>query len=167
MGRAERVSAILLLGGGIAVTAYSYRDLKLGMLISPGAGFLPFLCGISLCILSVLWLIRNLLPGSAGEPDETHEEGPAADLAHEKGAALWGISLKMVLGIAVLIVYAWLFEKIGYFASTALFMFGWQLLLERESIFKSLAVTALSAGIMYTLFHQLLGVQLPAGSWLP
>ena len=165
MGRAERISAVILLAGGVFVTGYSYYHLKLGILISPGAGFLPFLCGVSLIILAIVWMIKNLLIQPSEQPAE--EDGPTIELSQGKVSGLRRLFSKMVLGIAVLIVYAWLFEKVGYFVSTALFMLGWQLLLEKESFVKAFTVTALAAGTMYILFQQLLGVHLPPGTWWP
>ena len=166
MAKAERISAVLLIAGGVFVAAYAFHYLKLGILISPGAGFLPFYYGISIIILGVLWLVKALLPSppAAAETGDGCETGEIPD---EDVARIWGLPRKMLLGMAVLIAYGWLFERIGYFLSTCLFMFGWQMLVEKESLLKSVIITALSATILYTLFQYLLGVQLPPGTWLP
>lgn len=161
MEKAERVSAVILIAAGVFVSAYSYHYLKLGILISPGAGFLPFLCGIAIVVFGILWLLtawraRPQVP--AGETDG--ETGVEEDVPR-----LWGMPRKMVLGLAVLIVYGWLFEKIGYFLSTCLFMLCWQLFVEREKTLKALVITVLSAAVLYTLFQYLLGFQLPQGTW--
>jgi hypothetical protein len=166
MAKAERISAVLLVAGGVYVAAYSFHYLKLGILISPGAGFLPFVCGVFMIILAVLWLMTTFLPKqpASAETGDGHDisEAPVEDVPR-----LWGVPRKMILGLAVLIVYGWLFERLGYFLSTCLFMFGWQMLVEKESLLKAVIITALSAVILYTLFQYLLGVQLPPGSWLP
>ena len=166
MGKAERISAILLVAGGVFVAAYSFHYLKLGILISPGAGFLPFICGVSFVILGVLWLMTTFF----SKPPAAVEEGDVSEVSEvqdEDVARIWGLPRKMVLGLAVLIAYGLLFERIGYFLSTCLFMFGWQKLVEKESLLKALIITVLSAGVLYTLFQYLLGIQLPWGEWLP
>ncbi len=169
MAKAERISAVLLVAGGVFVASYSFHYLKLGILISPGAGFLPFLCGISIIILGVLWLLSAW---HAKRPTATAETGEgegcgAGDISDEDVPRLWGLPRKMLLGLMVLIAYGWLFEKIGYFLSTCLFMFCWQTFVEKESLLKAVIITALSATILYTLFQHLLGFQLPQGTWLP
>ncbi len=164
MEKAERISAVILVAAGVFVAAYSFHYLKLGVLISPGAGFLPFLCGIAIIILGVLWLLAawRAKPAASEETGkECADETPAGDVPR-----LWGMPKKMALGLAVLIVYAWLFEKIGYFLSTCLFMFCWQVFVEKERLLKTLIITILSATILYTLFQYLLGFQLPQGTWL-
>jgi hypothetical protein len=164
MDKAERISAAILVAGGVFVAAYSYHYLKLGILISPGAGFLPFLCGIAIILLGMLWLL------TAWRVKPVASEGGGAECAGEISAEevprLWGLPRKMVLGLAVLIAYGWLFEKIGYFFSTCLFMFCWQAFVEKEKTLKAVVITVLSAAILYTLFQYLLGFQLPQGTWI-
>jgi hypothetical protein len=165
MGKAERISAVIVVGCGVLVAAYSYYTLKLGMMISPGAGFLPFLLGIALIILGVLWFIQKSLTKIEVTAHAAPEgsSGPEG-LATGEGVVC-GLSKKMLLGIAVLIVYASLFEWIGYFVATLIFMFSWQMCVEKEKWMRSLLITALSTAAMYTLFRYLLNVQLPRGPW--
>ena len=61
MGRAERVAAAVVIGGGLAVAWHAHAHLKLGMMISPGAGFLPFWVGVALVILGTIWLGMSLM----------------------------------------------------------------------------------------------------------
>ena len=164
MEKAERISAVILIAGGVFVAAYSHHYLKLGILISPGAGFLPFLCGVAIILLGILWL----LTAWRVKPVASEEGGAecAGEISAEEVPRLWGLPKKMVLGLAVLIAYGWLFEKIGYFLSTCLFMFCWQAFVEKEKTLKAFVITVLSAAILYTLFQYLLGFQLPQGAWL-
>ena len=165
MNRVEKISAVITVAFGTFVMAYSYYYLKLGMMIMPGAGFLPFGIGIALVILGVLWFVqKSMRKGEVCVPlmEDTCVvvEGPseAVDLAA-------GTSRKMLFGLAVLIVYAALFERIGYFLATLIFMFSWQMLVEKESWLKSLLITAIATITMYTLFRYLLHVPLPKGAW--
>jgi hypothetical protein len=93
------------------------------------------------------------------------EESVAGDAAAEREALRGRILRKFLPGVLLIILYAWLFEKAGYIVSTALFMVGWQKVVEREGWLKTAVISALSAAFMYTLFSFLLKVFLPTGSW--
>jgi len=107
---------------GIFVTFYSYYYLKLGILITPGAGYMPFLCGIALIILGIVWRIQTMIFKSpspvkhAGEPSETACE--------VKAALVPGSWVKLCWAFVATVVYAFLFERIGYLLSTLVFMLG-------------------------------------------
>ena len=161
MDRAEKVSSIALIAFGLFVAYYSRQYLKLGMMITPGAGFLPFWIGIALVVLGAIWFFKVLLArtGSGAEGSD------AGDAATERQALRGRILTKFLPGVLLVILYAWLFEKAGYIVSTALFMVGWQKVVEKEGWRKSGVVAALSAGCMYALFSWLLKVFLPTGTW--
>ncbi len=167
MSRAERISAVIVAVSGVLVAAYSYYTLKLGMVISPGAGFMPFLLGIAFIILGVIWFFqKNMGQGEVCAPlmDDAcvSSEGPAESIEH-----VAGIPRKMLLGMAAMIVYGVLFERVGYFLATLIFMLGWQRLVEQEKWLKSLLITSVATMAMYVLSTYLLGVFLPKGTWLP
>lgn len=163
MDRAEKVSSVVLVAFGLFVAYYSRQYLKLGLMITPGAGFLPYWIGIALAVLGAIWFFKTLLArkgsGAGGE------ESAAGDAA-EEGKALRGrILTKFLPGVLLVILYAWLFEKAGYIVSSALFMVGWQKVVEKEGWRKTAVIAVLSAGCMYALFSYLLKVYLPTGTW--
>jgi putative tricarboxylic transport membrane protein len=159
MSRGENIANLVTLALGIFVTYHSYYALKLGILISPGAGFLPFLCGIALIALGIFWRLQSILlkPFRPVEPAEEPWvagcEGPPPPLRGR---------VKLWLAFVTTVAYAYLFERIGFFLSTLLVMLGWQMLVERERWLKSIIITALCAAAMYTLFRYLLRVELPS-----
>ena len=163
MNRAEKVSSIVLVAFGLFVAFYSRQYLKLGKMITPGAGFLPYWIGIALAVLGAIWLLDTLLSrrgsGAGGE------ESAAGDAAAEREALRGRVLSKFLPGVLLVILYAWLFEKAGYIVSTALFMVGWQKVVEKEGWLKTAVVAVLSAGFMYALFSYLLKVYLPTGTW--
>jgi len=61
MNRAEKVSSIVLVAFGLFVAFYSRQYLKLGKMITPGAGFLPYWIGIALAVLGGIWFLNTLL----------------------------------------------------------------------------------------------------------
>jgi len=163
MNRAEKVSSIVLIAFGLFVAFYSRQYLKLGKMITPGAGFLPYWIGIALAVLGAIWFLDTLLSrrgsGAGGG------ESVAGDAAAETKALRARLLSKFLPGVLLVILYAWLFEKAGYIVSTALFMVGWQKVVEKEGWLKTAVIAVLSAGCMYTLFSYLLKVYLPTGTW--
>ncbi len=159
MSKSHNVANMVVIALGIFVTLYSYYSLKLGILIAPGAGFLPFLCGIALIVLGIVWRIQTMIFKSparvkpAGEPSETACEVKAAPLRASR--------IKLCLAFVTTVIYASLFERIGFFLSTLLFMLGWQMAVERQRWLKAIIITILCAAAMYTLFKILLRVELP------
>jgi hypothetical protein len=161
MSKSHNVANMVVIALGIFVTFYSYYSLKLGILISPGAGFMPFLFGIALIVLGIVWRIQTMIFNS---PVRVKYSGvPSAEL---KAAPLRASRIKLCLAFVATVVYASLFERIGFFLSTLLFMLGWQMLVERQRWLKAIIITILCAVAMYTLFRFLLRVQLPSNPLL-
>ncbi|MDI6726313.1 MAG: tripartite tricarboxylate transporter TctB family protein [Smithellaceae bacterium] len=158
----EMTAASVVIALGAFVTLYSYYVLRVGMMISPDAGFLPFLMGIALLVLGACWFAKSLLftntqnsasaDGLVGYADE--EETPPEFQSRKH---LWGFLV--ILGFAIFI------ERAGFFITTALFMLAWQLIVEKEKWLMSLLITVLTAGAMYTIFRLLLKIHLPSGEW--
>ena len=160
MSKSENVANLITIALGIFVTYHSYFSLKLGLLISPGAGFLPFLCGIALIALGIFWRVQTIL--FKAPPQATNDEDPTVAVCEVEPAPLPGSRVKLCLAFATTVAYACLFERIGFFLATLVFMLGWQMVVERERWLKSIIITALCAAAMYTLFRYLLRVELPS-----
>ena len=163
MDRPERISSVVLVVFGVFVAAYSRHYLKLGLMITPDAGFLPYGIGIALAALGAIWFVSTFITGTAqeagGAGGGTGKAGgeSAPDRAH--------LLSRMLPGVLIIILYAWLFERLGYPLSTVLFMVCWQKIIEREGWLKTAVIALLSAAVMYTLFVYLLRVHLPTGTW--
>jgi hypothetical protein len=157
MSRSDSITNLIVIALGVFVAYHSHAVLKLGILISPGAGFLPFLCGIALIVLGVVWRLQEWL----------RKARPSAQAAAAEDAApLPGPRAKLVLAFLATVAYAALFERIGFLLATLVFMLGWQLVVERERWLKAVIVTALCAAAMYGLFRFLLHVELPPNPFL-
>jgi hypothetical protein len=163
VNRAERIASVVLVGFGLGVAYYSREVLKLGMAISPGAGFLPYHVGLILAALGAAWFAATFL-AAGGKAGSDKPADPEA-LARESTLRRQRILTRFVPGVLLILAYAWVFEKAGYFASTVLFMIGWQKIVERESWGKTLLIAVLCAGAMWALFSFLLKGVLPLGSW--
>ncbi len=158
----EMAAAAIVVALGAFVALYSQYALGLGMMISPGAGFMPFLMGIALLILGACWFIKSLFFADAQDlapslGQEGSAAGEASPLEYKSRKHLWGFLV--ILGFAIFI------ERAGFFITTALFMLIWQLIVEKEKWLKSILITLLTAGAMYSIFRLLLKIHLPPGEW--
>jgi hypothetical protein len=160
MSKSDNVANLVVIALGIFVAYHSYYSLRLGILISPGAGFLPFLCGIALIVLGLFWRLQSIRLKSHPQPE--HAGDPMAATGGVKAARLPGSWVKLFLAFAATVVYAGLFERIGFFLATLVFMLGWQMVVERQRWLKAIIITLLCTAAMYTLFRYLLHVELPA-----
>ena len=163
MDRSERIASVVLVTLGLFVTFYARLYLKIGMMMSPGAGFLPFITGIALTVLGALWFIQTL--HSRGAPGTEVQGSIPEGVAEAAEPHRVRILSRFVPGVLLVILYAWLLEKAGYILSTTLFMVGWQKVVEKQGWLKTMVIALLSAGGMYTLFSYLLKVFLPTGIW--
>jgi putative tricarboxylic transport membrane protein len=164
MSRAHNVANVVVIALGIFVTFYSYYSLKLGILISPSAGFVPFLCGIALIVLGVVWRAQTMIFKSHARVKPDGE--PSAAAGEVRAASLRASRIKLCLAFVTTVVYACLFERIGFLLSTLLFMIGWQMAVERQRWLKAIIITILCAAGMYALFKLLLRVELPSNPLL-
>lgn len=144
MKRHERVAALIVVIGGLAIVYYGYAVLKLGSIFQPDAGFLPFLSGLALMVLGFCWFV---IARGGEDPEKAF---------FEKGR--W---VKPALAMGLMLVYAWAIEAVGYLTSTLVFMVAWQLLVEREGWFKTVLISLLGTLAMYVLFRHFLKVPVP------
>jgi putative tricarboxylic transport membrane protein len=142
--RHERVVALIVAIGGLAIVYYGYAVLKPGSILQPDAGFLPFLSGLALAVLGFCWFV---IARKGEDPEKAF---------FEKGR--W---VKPALAMGLMLVYAWAIEAVGYITSTLVFMVAWQLLVEREGWFKTILISLLGTLAMYVLFRHFLKVPVP------
>lgn len=131
---------------GLAAVIYSVVELDLGNLAKPGPGMFPFLSGVGIVVLTLLWLGTNVKKIA-------------------KGAPLWGKNewVNPIILIILTIVYIVLLEYAGYIISTLLFVFGWQMLIEHRKISSSLLTAGVCTVALYLVFVIFLRVPLPEG----
>jgi putative tricarboxylic transport membrane protein len=150
MGKSDLWAAGFLLLLAVAATVESWR-LVLGDVGRPGAGFFPFYLALGLAVTSLALVLQSFLSPVA------KQSAPGAIEARALAKVAWVVS--------GLILYAYVFEKLGFLLSTFLVMvflfravaaFDWRLTLGG-----ALACALLS----YLLFKVWLQVQLPAGPW--
>ena len=142
--------AAIWLGLGIAVTITSYH-FRLGSLVSPGPGLMPFLLGIILSICSVPILIRSFLLFEKTEKDK------------DKGIWLGVQFKKLFLVVGSLIGYIAFFEKIGFVLATFILLLVLFKIVDSQKWRWALIASSLTVLITYFLFVVFLKVELPSG----
>ena len=145
MKKSERIAAVITSLGGLMVMYYSWSVLQLGSINVPDAGLLPFLCGAGLSVLGVLWFLILQTAEEQQSTEKTEKRMP------------W----RPILSLALMILYGWAMEALGYITSTLIFMVAWQQIIEREKWVKTIVIAVLGTVAMYTLFSFFLKVPIP------
>jgi len=136
----------ILFGGTITVSSFSYG---VGSFSTPGPGFITFLAGAALTLLSVVLFISSA--GSKGSGESLR--------------SLWGgrQTRKAFYILALLVVYMFLVTPLGFLLSTfflLIFLFRVQATYSLRKVF---FLSAASTAASIIVFDVWLGVQLPRG----
>jgi putative tricarboxylic transport membrane protein len=148
--KSERIAGVLmaLFSGYILVESRTY---SLGTVDNPGPGFLPLLCGVTLGLLSVIYLVKVWWKK---EPAKTSWPGR-------------GGLLKVGLIFLALLLFTVFLPVTGYLVNTfALFV----ILLRpvgKQRWPLTVVVSAAAVVVSYLLFDRWLMVPLPRGIWFP
>jgi len=143
----DRISAIFFLIIGVFFSIYA-RSVEIGSWQEPGPGFLPFWAGMTIAIMSVVLLLKNVKRKGPVRPSFFPESG----------------SWKRVMATFIaLILYNFIFDFLG-FAWTTFFFVGFLVKFIFPQSWARTLIVAVSAAIMARLlFINLLETQLPKG----
>jgi hypothetical protein len=144
----DLISSLFWTASGGAIILASLR-LPLGAPQNPGPGFLPFLVGVLMLVLSVALLIRS------ARSREEKKTGPAASSK----------KLKLVATTAALFLFAFAFPHLGFLITTIPLMIFLPRVIGELNWKVSLAIGFLTSLAMYALFKVWLKVQFPVGPW--
>lgn len=134
-----------LTGASIAYTSMGY-GIEMSM-FGPGSGFWPFILGLALVLIAALIVLDTI---------RRH-----AQLSNEKvvlNSQGCFASYRMML---VCIVYALLLPVLGFYVSSALFMFVAMLMLGVKNKLFALGLAVLFLAVIFLLFSTALHIQLP------
>jgi len=142
-------SSLVLLALGAVISLLSLR-LSLGSLGHPGAGFAPFIYGLTLGGIS---LLNFFLGAEAEEGASSKKEGAYSRVIFAGGS---------------LVFYALCFSILGYLLSTLLAVMGMMRLIDRVRWSIALSFSGGAAIASFLFFEYGLGVPLPPGilRWL-
>lgn len=145
MKKSATITSILFMG--LALGAF-FESMKLpfGRISSPAAGFFPAILAALLAIISVLAFVDALRSADEG--------------AVQAERFTWK---KIFLTLGSLLVFAFVFERLGYLAATFLFIMFLLRAVEQMSWGLAVAVAFSASLFSYIVFGLLLGTPLPAG----
>ncbi len=147
----DRVSSIFWFFIGIYVCIHAYY-LSLGRLHKPGPGFIFFLAGALLSILSVLNFV-----GTLTKKTKDHE-------GNNLGSPWTGVRWQSnIVVLIVLAVYVALFNFLGFFLSTFLLLLFLFKFLEPTRWWVAILAAILTISISYMVFVFWLQVPFPRG----
>ena len=145
----ERWGSLIWLGAGVVICVGAFR-LSVGTFRNPGPGFLPFITGAILTLLSFLLYLQTRKPGEGsprGKPFFTHK------------SRAWKAGLTLI----ALLAYAVGMEYLGFLVSTTVFLAFLLGVVEPQRWYIVVFGSGLVAIVSYTIFEILLKSPLPKG----
>ena len=136
----------ILLGGTITISSFSYG---VGSFSPPGPGFITFLAGAALTLLSLVLFISSTRSKGSGESLRSLWEG------RQTGKAFYILAL--------LAAYMFLVTPLGFLLSTFLLLILLFRVQATYSLRKVFFLSAASTAASIIIFDVWLGVQLPRG----
>lgn len=146
--RADTATASIALAVAAFILFEGY-DLGLGSTNEPGSGFILFWVGLAMGALAIALLVQSIW----GSANKATIGGPFA-------AGRWG---KVIYVVALLLVYTYVLEYLGFIIATFALLILLFKTVEPQSWAVSLLGSALATGAAWLVFVAWLGTQLPAG----
>jgi putative tricarboxylic transport membrane protein len=145
-----RIVALLLIALGV-VALVGAAGLEAGGYTAIGPAFFPTIVGIGLLGLGAVFLVRTTV-----RPDETL----GRQAAREEAATHWPT---VTVALAVLVIYAFALEALGYVVATVIFFVVMARVLGSRHTVRDAAIAVALSLLLYLGFTQVLGIRLPAG----
>ena len=150
MNRYDPISSLIWFLVGLGIVLWSTLTLPIGTLTKPGPSFLPVFCGTVISILAIIVFFQ-----SKRERKEVSGESFYAE----------GSLMNLFSTIGILIVYAFILERLGFIVTTfVVFLFIFKKV-SRTSWFIGMVESLMVTGASYFIFGYLLKTPMPRG-WL-
>jgi putative tricarboxylic transport membrane protein len=139
---AERTTAFVVMAAGAAYLAGALRIQDAPTGHPWGARLMPVVIGMSLMILGAVLLVQSWRSSSPS-------------------TRIWGGGRSLAIVVGIVLLYAVLFEPLGYLIATAAGLLGLLAVYNPSRWLLNGTIAAAFSGISYFVFHTLLGVYLP------
>ena len=155
--REDRVASIVAAAFSLAylVTAFFIPVPPLKQQLGPAA--FPKAIGLVMLILSGLYVYRQFRGGVKEDEERAAIIGAEEKIESKADLKTMGFIL------AVMVVYAFVFERLGYAISTFLAFMAGVLYLDRRHLARDGFIAIIASFVLYYVFSAFLRVQLPAG----
>jgi hypothetical protein len=161
LGR-DGIAGLIGLAFSLALLPFAFGLPKLPI-VPIGPGFYPALVLIFMAVTSAILVVQDLLAQRQAAPAAAPEN--AGTDATQRNRA-YGLVLASFIAVGV---YIFLLPLLGFRIATALFVAGFQMVLERPASLRQLAVQLViavaTAAVAYLVFERYLSVILPRGRW--
>src|SRR5262245_17883031 len=163
LGR-DGIAGLVCLAISLALLPHAFGLPRLPI-VPIGPGFYPAIVLSFMALTSAVLVLQDLLAQRRqGPPPDAAP--PEADAPAPAPTRAYGLVAASFLTIAV---YIALLPLLGFRISTALFVFVFQMVLERPgsamTLLRQLAVAFAAAAVPYVVFNDYLGLLLPRGLW--
>jgi cobalamin synthase len=146
----QRWAGAFFLAIAAVVLHQSVSVLHLSEAGQPGSGFVPFVLGVLLAVLSIALVVTSRpAPRAPGAGRAAFWEGRA-----------W---LQPLVAVAIVAVFIVVFDDIGAITSVALLVTGWLWLVGKRSLPVALATGIATAAVVWAVFVRLLQTPFPDG----
>jgi putative tricarboxylic transport membrane protein len=146
-----RIWGLLLLAAGVAVLIATNEIRSPEGWAATGPRFIPLIVGIALVALSLAFLARTVVDPDLDLAERAAREDAATDWAPPLGV------------VGALLAYVLLLEPLGYVVATTVFFAPVARLLGSRAPRRDLVIGLGLGVILFVLFTEFLGVDLPAG----
>ena len=161
--REERIASIVLIVGSLAYLTGAFFIPMPALKQQLGPDGFPKAIGLGLLILSGVYAFQQFRGGLTAKEKEQEIEERAAIIGAE-GKIEGKADLKtMGFMLAVMLLYALLFEYLGYAIATFLAFMAGILYLDRRHLVRDAIIAVIASFVLYYIFSAWLRVQLPAG----
>ena len=161
--REERIASIVLIifSAAYLVGAFFIPMPVLKQQLGPG-GF-PIAVGFGMLILACIYAWQQFRGGGAAKETEEEIERRAVIIGAEEKIEKTADLKTMGFMLAVMIFYAFAFERLGYAISTFVVFMAGVLYLDRRHLVRDAVIAVISSFVLYYIFSVFLRVNLPAG----
>lgn len=159
----ERIASIILIVGSLAylVGAFFIPMPTLKQQLGPDA--FPKAIGLGMLILSAIYAVQQFRGGTKGKEKEEEIKKRAAIIGAEGKIEGKADVKTMGFMLVVMLLYALLFEYLGYAICSFLAFMAGVLYLDRRHLARDAVIAVIASFVLFYVFSAFLRVQLPAG----
>ena len=161
--REDRIASIVLIVFSSVYLVYAFLIPMPVLKQQLGPSAFPRAVGFGMLILAGIYAWQQFRGGAKEKETEEEIEKRAAIIGAEEKIEKTADLKTMGFMLAVMIFYAFAFERLGYAIATFVVFMAGVLYLDRRHIVRDAVIALIASFLLYYIFSTYLRVQLPAG----
>ncbi len=161
--REERIASVVLIGGSLAYLAGAFLIPMPTLTQQLGPDAFPKAIGLGLLLLSIIYAFQVFRTQPLDKSKAAALEERAAIIGAEEKVETAPDLKTMGFMLALMVLYALLFERLGYAITTFLAFTTGCLFLDRRHCIRDIIIAVIASFVLQYIFSAWLRVQLPAG----